>query len=285
MLRKSLAGAAAVAALLLAAHPVAAQEIQPWGFDLDGRDLSVRPGDDFNGHANGAYLRATQIPADKTSYGVFDLLYDRSQEQLRTIIEQSAANPGASADAGRIGALYGSFMDEARVAELGARPLAADLAAIRAADTPEEIARLMGSNQGGFGNSLFGLAVFEDFLDNTKYSAFVFQGGLGLPDRDYYLTDQFATQKAAYRAYVEQMLGLIGWEDPAGSADAILAFETAVAGKHWTQVESRQFDRLYNPTTLAGLAEAAPGFPWAAWAEGVGVEGVEQIIAGNNTAF
>jgi putative endopeptidase len=282
---KSLAGAAAVAALMLAAQPALAQDIQPWGFDLDGRDLSVRPGDDFNAFANGAYLRNTPIPADKTSYGVFDLLYDRSQDQLRAIIEQSAANPAASADAGRIGALYGSFMDEARVASLGAAPLAQDLAAIRAADTREEIARLMGSTQGGFGGSLFGLAVFEDFLDNTKYSAFVFQGGLGLPDRDYYLTDQFATQKTAYRAYVEQMLRLIGWEDPAGSADAILAFETAVAGKHWTQVESRQFDRLYNPTTLAALAESAPGFPWAAWAEGVGVAGIGQVIAANNTAF
>ena len=117
-----------------AAH--ATPTLGTWGFDLEGRDLSVQPGDDFEAYANGTWLATHDIPADKSSYGAFDMLYDLSQEQLKAIIESSAANPGESADAALVGAMYGAFMDEARVNELGASPLDADLAAIRAATSP-----------------------------------------------------------------------------------------------------------------------------------------------------
>src|SRR5215217_7027771 len=116
----------------IAGHPAHA-EIGAFGFDQAGMDASVTPGADFNRYANGTYLRNTPIPGDKTSYGVFDMLYDRSQDNLRVLIDESAANPSASADAGRIGAFYGSFMDEAAVERLGAAPLQADLAEVRAA--------------------------------------------------------------------------------------------------------------------------------------------------------
>ncbi len=296
MLRLRFMACAAGAALVLAANLAHAQttppapaageaEIGGFGFDMSGMDTSVRPGHDFNRFASGHYLTSHAIPADKTSYGVFDMLYDRSQENLRALIEESAANPTASADAGRIGAFYGSFMDEATVERLGAAPLAADLAAVRAADTREKMAALMGQSQGGFGASIFGVQVFEDLRTPDRNSAYVFQSGLGLPDRDYYLEDSFASQRTAYQAYVAQMLTLAGWPNAEQAAADVLAFETALARHHWTQVQNRQIDRLYNPMTVSELAASAPGFDWQVWATSAGVASAPTLIAANNTAF
>jgi len=290
---------AAGAALILAAGVASAQsappiveipsssqaEIGAFGFDVGGMDATVRPGADFNRYANGTYLKNTPIPADRTSYGAFHMLRDRSQDNLRAIIEESVANPASSPDAARIGAFYGSFMDEATVERLGASPLQADLAEVRAADTREEIAALMGRTQGGFGASLFAAQIFEDLKDPNTVSAYVAQGGLGMPDRDYYLEAGFATQKTAYQAYVAKALELAGWPAPEQAAADVVAFETRIAEQHWTQVQNRQIDKIYNPATLAELAAAAPGFDWSAWARGAGVADVPVLIAANNTAF
>ncbi|MFC5343448.1 M13 family metallopeptidase [Brevundimonas staleyi] len=291
--------ACAAGAVLLIASPVLAQtaplpveipsedqaEIGVFGFDLNGMDTSIKPGDDFNRYASGHYLANTPIPADKASYGMFHVLNDRSQVNLREIIEESAANPTSSADAARIGALFASFMDEAAINALGATPLQTDLAEVRATDTHEKFAALMGRTQYGFGTTLFGVQAFEDLRTPDRTSAYVVQDGLGMPDRDYYLEDRFATQKAAYRVYIERALTLAGWTDPAASADAVLAFETAIAGEHWTQVQNRQIDKIYNPMTVAELTAAAPGFDWAAWAVAAGVGADRTLIAANNTAF
>ncbi|MDZ4110159.1 MAG: M13-type metalloendopeptidase [Brevundimonas sp.] len=299
MLKLRLMACAAGAVLLLAAPAALAQNTPPiveipsttqpvigeFGFDMAGMDTTVRPGADFNLFANGTYLKNTPIPADRTSYGAFHMLRDRSQENLKTLIEESVTNPGASEDAGRIGAFYGSFMDEATVERLGAGPLQADLAEVRAADTREEIAALMGRTQGGFGSTIFGVQIFEDLQDARKTSAYVVQGGIGMPDRDYYLEDSFAEQKTAYQAYVAKALELAGWPNAEQAAADIVAFETRIAEQHWTAVQNRQIDKIYNPATEAELAAAAPGFDWAAWAEGAGVAHVPTLIAANNTAF
>ncbi len=299
MLKLRLMACAASAVLLLAAGAAAAQssppiveipsttqaEIGEFGFDVAGMDTTVAPGEDFNRFASGAYLRDTQIPADKTSFGVFDMLYDRSQDNLKALIEESAANPTSSPEAARIGAFYASFMDEAAVNALGASPLQADLDEVRAAVTREAIAELMGRTQYGFGSSLFGGAVFEDLKEPDKNSAYIAQGGLGLPDRDYYLEAAFAEQKAAYQVYVAKALDLGGWPNPEQAAADIVAFETRIAGHHWTQVESRQLEKLYNPTTVAELIATAPGFDWAAWARGAGLDSAPVLVAMTNTAF
>jgi putative endopeptidase len=298
MTRLRLLACAAGSALLIA-HPALAQtqplaveipsedqaEIGVFGFDLNGMDTSVRPGSDFNRYANGTWLANTPIPADRASYGQFHVLADRSEANLRAIIEESAANPSRSPEAARIGAFYASFMDEAGVERLGASPLDADLAEVRAADTHEKMAALMGRTHAGFGVSLFGVNIFEDLRTPSQMSAYIAQGGLGMPNRDYYLQDSFAPQKAAYRTYIERALTLGGWDDPAASADAILAFETRIAQEHWTQVESRQLDKIYNPMTVAQLTTDAPGFDWAGWAEGASVGDVETFVAMNNTAL
>ena len=298
MLRLRLLACTAGAALLLSAGLASAQTrpvveipstdapaIGTFGFDVGGMDTTVRPGQDFNRFANGTYLRNTPIPADKASYGAFHMLNDQAQLDLRALVDESAANPTSSPDAARIGNFYGSFMDEAAVERLAATPLQADLAEVRAADTREKMAELMGRTQGGFGVNLFGVSVFEDLREPDKNSAYLGQGGLGLPDRDYYLEASFTEQKTAYQAYVAKALELAGWANPEQAAADVVAFETRIAEQHWTQVQSRQLDKIYNPTTLTDLAASAPGFDWAGWARGAGVSDVPTLIATTNTAF
>ncbi|MDQ8029305.1 MAG: M13-type metalloendopeptidase [Brevundimonas sp.] len=268
--------------------PPAAHAHQPaigaWGFDVEGMDTAVLPGNDFNRYASGHYLRNTPIPADKTSYGAFDALYDNSQEALRGLIEQSAANP-ETAEARQVGALYASFMDEARVNSLGAVPLRADLDAVRAADTREKMAALMGRSQGGFGASLFGVYVAEDLKDPDQHSAYIVQSGLGLPDRDYYLEESFAPQRAAYLTYVTRALTLAGWANPEQAAADLIAFETRIAEQHWTQVQSRDIEKSYAPTTLADLAHNAPGFDWNGWATAAGIRNAPRLVQSQDSAY
>jgi len=255
-----------------------------WGFDLAGRDTSVKPGDDFNEYANGTYLRTTEIPADKSRFGPFDVLYENAQSQLKSIIETSAANP-ANENARKVGALYASFMDEAKIEQLGATPLAADLAAVKAVTDHAGMARLMGESHSGFGGSLFGIDVFEDLKNPNLNSAYLGQGSLGLPDRDYYLKPDFAAQREAYLAHLTTTLTAIGWADPAKTAADILAFETKVADKQWTTVERRQIDKLYNPAKASDLATLAPGFDWAGFLAGAQVSDVDTLVLMENTAI
>jgi putative endopeptidase len=264
--------------------PVAHSTFGAWGFDLAGRDTAVKPGDDFNEYANGTYLRTTEIPADKARFGPFDVLYETAQSQLKAIIEASAANP-TNANAQKVGALYASFMDEARVEQLGAAPLAADLAAVKAVKDHADMARLMGESHAGFGGSLFGVSVSEDLRDPTINTAYLGQGSLGLPDRDYYLKPDFAAQREAYLAYLTGELTTIGWADPAKTATDIVAFETRVAEKQWSQVERRQIDKLYNPAKAADLPTLAPGFDWPAFLSGAQVADVETLVLAENTAI
>ncbi len=298
MLRIRLMACAAGAVLTLAAAPVSAQTAPPiveipasttpqigtFGLDTAGMDTSVRPGADFNRYASGTYLRNTPIPADKTSYGAFHMLYDNSQEALRGLIEESAANP-TTPEARQVGAFYASFMDEATVNRLGAGPLQSDLAEVRAADTYQKIAALMGRTQSGFGSSLFGIYVAEDLKDPDQNSAYIVQGGLGLPDRDYYLEEGFAPQRAAYLTWVTKALTLAGWPAPEQSAADIIAFESRIAEQHWTQVQSRDIEKSYVPATLADLNRNAPGFDWTAWATAAGIQDAPRIVQSQDSAY
>jgi len=285
-MKKHLMCAVAVSACLCAPAAALAQDAQihPWGFDLEGRNLTVRPGDDFNAYANGTYLDKAVIPADKTRFGPFDGLYETAQSQLKAIIEAAAANPDTD-NAKKVGALYASFMDEAGLEAKGVQPMAADLAAIHAVTSHSDIARLMGASSQGFGSSVFAVQVMEDMKNSSVNSLYTGIGALGLPERDYYLADSFAPQRQAYQAHVAQMLTLIGWQEPAKAAEALLAFETKMAEKHWKIAERRQFDKLYNPIATAELGTYAPGFDWQAFLTAAKVGDVETIIMAENTAL
>ncbi len=182
-----------------------------WGFDDSGVDLKANPGDSFYDFASGLWDARAVIPADKFRFGVFDALGEKTQEQVRAIVEEAAKSPSPGTDGGKIGALYTAFMDEARIERLDAAPIADDLAKIRDAKTKADIAALMGRARGGFGSSLFFVTVSEDAKDPTRNTLQASQAGLGLPDRDYYLRDAFKDKKAKYRDYVARMLGMVGW--------------------------------------------------------------------------
>ena len=266
---------------------VEAPSFGTWGFDLAGRDASVHPGDDFFRFANGAFMDALEIPADRTRYGAFDMLRELSDNRMRALVEEFAAAEGLdpASDDAKVAALYRSFMDQARVDQLDAQPIQPLFEQLRAADDRADIAAFMGRATGGFGRTLFGTFVNDDARNPEVYEAYLSQSGLGLPNRDYYLEERFAPKLAAYRAYVEQMLTMAGWDDPAASADAIVAFETRLAQAHWTQTESRNRDRTYNPMSVAELEAAAPGFEWRAFLGAAGYGDHDRFIVSQNTAF
>ncbi|MDP3748056.1 MAG: M13-type metalloendopeptidase [Phenylobacterium sp.] len=286
-------GAASAAALICASAPALAANapdlsqaprMGPWGFDAAGRDLSVAPSKDFFDYANGTYLNKLEIPADRSRYGAFDALNELSQNRMRAVVEKAAANPGATGEEAKIGAFYRSFVDEAAVETLGAKPLAGDLATIRAIKSQDEMAGHMGGTSRRFGGSFFGSYVHDDAKDPEKYAAYLVQGGLGLPDRDYYLDAKFAPQKTAYEAYVAKLLTLAGWEKPAENAAAIVALETEIAKVSWTRAERRDDDKTYNPFEVAKLQAYAPGFDWKAYLDGAGLK-TDRVIVSENTAF
>ena len=255
-----------------------------WGLDLTGRDTSVKPGDNFYRFANGVWDDHEVIPSDKTRYGNFDKLSVLSENRTRHLIVDAAAGKLADPDAAKIGAAYAAFMDEARVEALDAKPLQHDLAGIRAAGSRQALAALMGDGVHGFHAGLFGPGISADPKAPKRYAVFIGAGGLGLPDRDYYLQPAFAEKKAKYQVYVATMLGLIGWENPEAAAKAIVDYETQIAQVSWSRAERRDRDKTYNPMTLAALRSAAPDFPWTPFLGKAGLDGVTNFIVPTNTA-
>ena len=289
MILRSYRRAARAAAVLLACsalQPLAAQPQaapaapQPvhfgsWGVDISARDLSVKPGDDFQRYASGKWMDANDIPADKSQNGVGSELNDRNQEQLRSIVM------GAPKDS-QLGAFYASFMDEARVEQLDAAPLKADLARVDAIQSKAEFARFMADTHADFGSTLFGLGVIPDPANPKTNIAFVGSGGMGLPDRDYYLTEKYKAQRDAYRAYVQRTLELAGTPNASAAADSILAFETEIAKVSWPVVDLRDIDKVNNPMTLQQLQAYAPQLDWNAYVSRVGVTTPTYIVSDNS---
>jgi putative endopeptidase len=291
VIRELLKGALLSGALVIAACTGFSQAQEHasygrWGFDESGLDPRVSPGDSFFDFANGAWDARTAIPADRARFGMFDALTDKTQQQVRDIIEE-AAKSGAppDTDTGKIGALYNAFMDEGRIERLDFAPIAGDLKEIRDAKTKTDIAVLMGRSKNGFGGSLFNIAVDEDEKDPTHNTLHASQSGLGLPDRDYYLRDAFRDKKVKYRDYVARLLDMVGWADALERADDVVALETRIAEASWSRAESRDRDKTYNPLTPAELGALAPDFPWSAWLAAADVGETRVIVVRQKSAF
>ena len=256
-----------------------------WGFDAQGENPAVKPGDDFYNYANGRFLDELQIPADKSRYGLDYIMSDTAERQVRAILESTQAPAGSdAADAIKTRALYHAFMDQGRIDALGSRPLQPDLAAVRAVKTRDQLAVLQ-SKVGTFQGSLFGVDIGADAKTPDRYAVYIGQAGLGLPDRDYYLKPEFAAKKAKYQAYVAAMLKLAGWAEPEAMAKDVVAFETRIADASWSRVQERDPDATYNPTTVADLARAAPGYPWRAMLDTAELKGVDHVVVGEKTAL
>lgn len=271
--------AIAAESVLPSADANALQQIRfgTWGVDLSARDLSVKPGDDFQRYASGHWLDTHDIPDDKSQNGIGSEIADRTQEQLRSIV---VAAPAES----QLGAFYRSYMDEARLEELGDAPLRHDLARIDAISNRAEFTRYMASTPASFGSTLFAILPLPDPANPTMTIAGVNSNGMGMPDRDYYLDSRYQPQRDAYRAYIQRIFEMTGQPDAATTADKVLAFETEIAKVSWSQEDLRDIRKINNPMTLAQLHAYAPQIAWSTYLGYVGALSSHYLVL-DNTAI
>jgi len=264
---------------------LAAPKYGTWGFDTSGMDRAVKPGDDFFKFANGKWDERTEIPADRVRYGNFNKLRELSESRMHAILEDAAAGKLSDPDASKIAAGYAAFMDEALAEKRDTKPLEPELAQIRKVKSKAEFTALMGKSNTSSFSSIFPVGISIDAKAPTRYAVMASNGGLGLPDRDYYLQPSFAEKKAKYEAYVAQLLTMIGWKAPAENAKAIVAFETRLADASWTRVERRDRDKTYNPMSPNELSAYTPGFDWNRYLAQTGLPKIDRLVVTTNTAF
>ena len=238
------------------------------GIDVSGMDLSVRAQDDFFRYVNGKWVDNTPIPGDQSSYGTFAILRDRAQEDVRTIIE-AAAKSGAAAgtDTQKIGDLYKSFMDDARIESLGVTPLNGELARIAQIQDAHDLAAAFARAARLGVRTPVAVSVGADQRNSEQYAVQVSQSGLGMPDRDYYLrTDgKFPDTRKAYTTYIARMFALANQPDAEGAAARITSLETRIAQAQWDRAKNRDRNATYNKTGLAALQATTPHFDWQAY--------------------
>ena len=258
--------------------------------DLAGMDKSVSPGDDFNEYTNGGWLKATPIPQDKSSYGQDAILTDETRKRTVALIE-GAAQPGASPspDVRKVGDFYTTFMDEAAIESKGISPLKPQLDLFAAIQDRSALARAIGgrlradvdplNNTNFETRNLFGIWVTQGLEDPSHSFPYVLQGGLGMPDRDYYLSPSphMTELRKQYLAHVEAMLNLAGFTDPANRAARIFALETEMAKVHATRVESED---VHSAVTWkrSDLSAKAPGLDWTALLQAAGLDDAPALI-------
>lgn len=243
-------------------------------------DHEVAPGDDFYRYVNGAWLARTEIPADRSNYGSFSIIQDRTREQLRAILESLRGGDAASAEARKLAALYASYMDLGAIEARGVAPVQPLLQRIAGLQDREALPELLAALQKIGVNMPVGLSIYRDARAPERYALYFSQSGLGLPDREYYLSEQarFAALREAYRGHVARMLALAGHDRAVERAEAIFTLESALAEAHWTRVASRDREATYNPVPVGDLAGAAPGFDWRAFLGALGEERPEQVV-------
>jgi predicted metalloendopeptidase len=260
----------------------------PSGLLLSNFDRAVRPQDDLFRFVNGHWLAATEIPADRSNYGAGSKLADDVEVNLRAIVEEAASSDAAAGSEQRmIGDFYASFMDEARVEQLGVEPLADELARIEAIKGRAALVDYLARLQVLGINNPMGLAIDQDAKRPDVYTIYADQAGLGMPDRDYYLSDdqKFAATRDKYRQYAVDLLALAGRTDAARAAPAVVALETRLAKAQWSKVDLRNVDKVYNPYDLAGATKLTPAIDWPHYLEMLGVAGHDSVIIGEPSYF
>lgn len=260
--------------------PAPKPQIGDYGFDVGGMDKSIAAGDDFYGYANGTWAKNTPIPADKSNYGSFNVLDDLSRERTHGILEAAKADPNS-----KIGTAFATYLDTAAIEAKGLAPIQPWLNQIKAVKAKSGLAALYAQADRSGVRVPFGEYVGQDDKDPEVYALSLFQGGLGMPDRDYYLSKdaKLAETKAAYLKHLTTMLTLAGELNAAARATAIVAFETKIAQVSWTRAESRDANKTYNKMTLAELAKAAPGFDFKTYFAAIGAP-VDYVIVGQPSA-
>lgn len=260
-----------------------------FGFDTAGMDRSIAPGDDFFGYANGNWARNTEIPADRSSYNSFTRLAIQADERTKAIVEEAAGDRGADGDRKKIGDFYTAFMNENAIEAAGLTPVRDELAAIAAIRDVAGLSRALGQTLRAdvdllnatnfYTDRLFGLWVSQDFDAPTRNSPYLVQGGLGMPDRAFYLDGgEMAAMRQSYRAHIVQVLTLAQIGQPEDKANRILALETAIAGVHATAEQTNDVAAGNNHWSQADFDARAPGIDWGAWRDGAGLSQQQTFV-------
>ena len=257
-----------------------------FGIALDAIDESVQPGENFYEYVNGNWLKATEIPSDRSRYGSFSVLADQAEKRVRDIIESAANSDNPSADEKRIGDFYNAYLNTDRIEELGLAPIQADLDRIRSAKTKADILELMTDTGLGLAAPVSPY-VYIDAKQNDEYIVYLTQSGLSLPNRDYYFDESEKGQNilSAYKDFAAKMLEEAGVESSKSRAKMIMDFETALAEGHWTRVKQRNRDLTYNKLRISELNKAAPGINWKAMMAKLGLGDQNTVIVREKSAI
>ncbi|CAM3665749.1 MULTISPECIES: M13 family metallopeptidase [Pseudoalteromonas] len=239
-------------------------ELGSFGVDLTARNEAIKPGDDFFMYASGTWYDNYVMPADKTRYGAFSGLAERSEERVKEIIEEIAARDDLNAEEQLIADFYNAYMDTETLNKLGITPIKPLLTEINDVSSTDDLTKLFGQAWLSGVNSPIGGGMWFNRLDPNKYEMSLGAGGLGLPDRSYYLEDseRFEKTRSAYVAHIAQMLELAGVDNTTERAQAILALETKIAEGHWPREKRRNRDLTLNQVKRSELSEAYPDFNW-----------------------
>jgi putative endopeptidase len=288
----ALSAAFAVAASAALAQTPPARSLandHPAGLDLAGMDPHVKPGDDFFAYGNGGWMARTEIPPDRSSWGASGELVELTTARVQALI-QNAAKAAPGTEARKIGDYYSSYLDEAKIESLGLTPLRPTLARIAAIKDKKGLAAEFGRelradvdalNSTNFEtNHLFGLWVEQDLNDPKRYASYLLQGGLGMPDRDYYLSanPHMIADREAYKAHITKVLTLAGDKDAPAKAQRIFDLETKIAKAHAPRAESEDVLKANNPWARTAFAAKAPGLDWTAFFTAAGLEKRPQFI-------
>ena len=249
------------------------------------RNLSVKPGDDFEEYANGGWRKTAEIPADRASTGADFEVFERAEKRNADLVREAvAANPSPDTPRGMIAAYYAAFMDTANIEKRGLDPLKEKLREIDAIKTKTDLARVLGERLRAdvdplnatvmWTENLFGVWVTQALSEPDRTVPYLLQGGLGMPDREYYLSNEpeMAKQRAAYQTYVGELMKLAGRSDPAGRAERIVTLEKKMASVHVDRVTSQDVHKANNPAALADLKSNALGLDWDAYLSAAGLE-------------
>ncbi|MCP3863472.1 MAG: M13 family peptidase, partial [Aestuariibacter sp.] len=259
----------------------ATAQIGSFGVDLTARDMSVKPGDDFFMYASGTWYKNYELPADKTRFGAFSELADRSEEQVKQIIDDIMTSENLTADEQLVHDYYHAYMDTETINAKGITPIEPILAEIKSLSSIDALTTFFGKSWlHGASSPLWG-GLWYNRLDPNEYQLTVGVSGLGLPDRDYYLSDaeRFVDIRKAYLAHIEQMLNFAGEADAGEKAETILALETAIAEIQWPREKRRDRDLTLNQIAREELSDGYPNFNWNAWLNAQGYKAPELNIS------
>jgi putative endopeptidase len=288
--------AAALSSALIAFSALAAQDTGH-GIDLAGIDHAVAPGDDFFAYANGAWIKTAVIPPDRAAEGPGAILVDKTRERVRGLIEDAAkAKPAAGSDAQKVGDYFASYLDEAAIEAKGLKPLDADMARIAAVKDKASLSSYLGgtlradvdalNSTNFYTDNVFGMWVQQGFSDPDHNLPYILQGGLGMPDRDYYIeqSPQMAKLRDQYKAHIVNVLKLAKIADADKKAAAIFALETRIAQSHVSREDSEDVHKADNPWKRADFTAKAPGMDWNAYFGAAGLSGQNDFIVWHPSA-